>query len=156
MITALVVVAAFLLMDPFTYAAHRWVMHGLGERLHRSHHVNAARSVPTKWESNDVFPLVFAAMVMAALALGFNITSLAILVPVCVGITLYGAAYFAVHDLYIHRRIRVLGDRRIAPLERLAEAHRMHHATNGEPYGMLMPIVRQPRGSRPSHIPVEP
>jgi beta-carotene 3-hydroxylase len=151
----LVAAAAFLLMEPFTYAAHRWIMHGPGERLHRSHHVNAARNVPTAWEANDVFPLVFASAVMGALALGFNAASFAVLVPVCIGVTVYGAAYFAVHDLYIHRRIRLLGDRRIAPLERLADAHRMHHATNGEPYGMLMPIVRQPRGSRPSHAPVE-
>jgi beta-carotene 3-hydroxylase len=151
----LVAAAAFLLMEPFTYAAHRWIMHGPGMRLHRSHHANAARSIPTKWEANDVFPLVFAAAVNGALAVGFNAASFAMLVPVCIGITLYGAVYFAVHDLYIHRRIRLLGDRRIAPLEYLADAHRMHHATNGEPYGMLMPIVRQPRGSRPSHVPTE-
>ncbi len=151
----LVAIAAFLLMEPFTYAAHRWIMHGMGERFHRSHHVNAARIVPTKWEANDVFPLVFAAMVMGALTLGFNATGFTVLVPMCIGVTVYGAAYFAVHDLYIHRRIRLLGNRHIAVLERLADAHRMHHATNGEPYGMLMPIVRQPKGSRPSHVPVE-
>lgn len=155
MTNVLIAVAAFLLMEPFTYAAHRWVMHGLGERLHRSHHVNAARNTPTAWEANDVFPLVFATFVVGALALGFNVNGFAVLVPACIGVTAYGSAYFAVHDLYIHRRIRLLGDRRLAPLERLADAHRMHHATNGEPYGMLMPIVRQPKGSRPSHVPVE-
>jgi beta-carotene 3-hydroxylase len=151
----LVVVATFLLMEPFTYAAHRWIMHGPGMRLHRSHHTNAARSIPTKWEANDVFPLVFAVVVMGALALGFNATPFAVLVPMSIGISLYGATYFGVHDLYIHRRIRLLGDRHIAPLERLADAHRLHHTTNGEPYGMLMPIVRQPKGSRPSHVPTE-
>jgi len=151
----LVVVVAFVVMEPVTYAAHRWIMHGPGIRLHRSHHANAARSTPTRWEANDVFPLVFAAVVVSALALGFNAQGFAVLVPTCVGVTAYGAAYFAVHDLYIHRRIRVLGNRRIAPLERLADAHRLHHTTNGEPYGMLMPIVRQPNGSRPSHVPTE-
>jgi beta-carotene 3-hydroxylase len=151
----LVALFAFVLMEPCTYAAHRWIMHGPGERFHRSHHVNAARSIPTKWEANDVFPLVFAAFVMGALALGFNTASFAVLVPASVGVTLYGAVYFAVHDLYIHRRIRLLGSRHIAPLERLADAHRMHHATNGEPYGMLMPIMHQPKGSRPPHVPIE-
>jgi beta-carotene 3-hydroxylase len=142
-------------MEPFTYAAHRWIMHGIGERLHRSHHVNAARHTPSKWEANDVFPLVFASFVMGALAIGFNVTALGALVPMCIGVTAYGVAYFAVHDLYIHHRLRLLGDRRIAPLERLAEAHRMHHATNGEPYGMLVPLLRQPKGSRPSQVPSE-
>lgn len=152
----LVALAAFGAMEPVTYAAHRWLMHGPAERLHRSHHVNAARARAERWEANDVFPLVFGAAVVGLLAAGFNVAGWGALVPACVGITVYGAAYAAVHDLYIHRRF--IRSRRTLPvLEHLAEAHRTHHRTNGEPYGMLLPVVRraQRSGSRPSHEPVD-
>lgn len=151
----LIAAVAFMLMEPFTYAAHRWVMHGIGERLHRSHHANAARSKPALIETNDLYPVAFAGIVMALLALGFNVSGFAVLVPVCIGITVYGATYFTVHDVYIHRRIRLWGESKPAVLEHLADAHRTHHATNGEPYGMLFPIVRQAKGFAPSQVPVE-
>lgn len=92
---------------------------------------------------------------MGLLALGFNDSGFAILVPVCIGITLYGATYFTVHDIYIHRRIRWWGMRKPAVLEHLADAHRTHHVTNGEPFGMLFPVFRQAKGSTPSQVPVE-
>jgi beta-carotene 3-hydroxylase len=46
-----------------------------------------------------------------------------------------------VHDGYIHRRLGVFGTRRIRSLDRLADAHRIHHLYNAAPYGMLAPVV---------------
>jgi beta-carotene 3-hydroxylase len=131
-------VLALVLMEPVTYAAHRWVMHGFGERLHRSHH----RAVPEPgWEANDWYPVMFAAFVMLVMAVGFNVPGLAGLVPVCVGVTVYGALYALVHDVYIHERLPLFRGRKVGVLERLAAAHRIHHLYNGEPYGMLLPVV---------------
>jgi beta-carotene 3-hydroxylase len=152
----LIVALAFVLMEPFTYCAHRWVMHGLAKFLHESHHRNAARAVPALLEANDFFPVILAAGVNILLALGFNQPSLGALVPTCVGITAYGFAYFIVHDVYIHRRLRLFGNKKVALLERLAVAHRRHHQFNGEPYGMLLPITGQrASGSIPSQVPAE-
>jgi beta-carotene 3-hydroxylase len=152
----LIATLAFVLMEPFTYCAHRWVMHGLAKFLHESHHRNAARAVPALLEANDFFPVILAAAVNILLALGFNQPSLGALVPTCVGITAYGFAYFIVHDVYIHRRLRLFGNKKVALLERLAVAHRRHHQFNGEPYGMLLPITGQrASGSIPSHVPAE-
>ena len=50
----LIATLAFVLMEPFTYCAHRWVMHGLAKFLHESHHRNAARAVPALLEAKDV------------------------------------------------------------------------------------------------------
>lgn len=136
-----VVVAAFVVMEPVTYLAHRYVMHGLGRRLHRSHH----RRWPARaegepfFEANDAFPAAFTGVVVVAMAAGFNVDGLGVLLPVTVGVTLYGLAYALVHDGYIHRRIPVRG--RHPVLDRLAEAHALHHRFGGEPYGMLVPIV---------------
>jgi beta-carotene 3-hydroxylase len=46
-----------------------------------------------------------------------------------------------VHDVYIHDRLPLFRGRTVPVLERLAAAHRIHHLYNGEPYGMLLPIV---------------
>jgi beta-carotene 3-hydroxylase len=129
--------AAFVLMEPLTAATHRWIMHGLGERLHRSHH----RPLATRWEANDAFPVVFAAVVCLGLFIGFNLPGWSALVPAGIGVTAYGLAYGLVHDVYIHGRMRWFGDRRIAALEYLADAHRIHHLYNAAPYGMLWPVV---------------
>ena len=132
----LIVVVGFVLMEPLTAATHRWVMHGIGEWFHRSHHRPGLRP---RWERNDWFPVAFAAIVMVGLWLGFN-TSLAALIPLAIGVTLYGIAYALVHDGYIHRRLPV-GSKPIPVLERLADAHRIHHLYNAAPYGMLVPVV---------------
>ena len=76
-------------------------MHGFGRRLHRSHH----QPDGSRFELNDWFPVMFASIVMLGLWAGFNLDGLEILVPVGVGVTLYGAAYAAVHDGWIHRRV---------------------------------------------------
>jgi beta-carotene 3-hydroxylase len=135
--TMLLALGAFVAMEPVTAATHRWVMHGVGERLHRSHH----RRHAGRWEANDAYPVMFAAVVCLGLFVGFNQPGWADLVPVGVGVTAYGAAYALVHDVYIHRRLRWFGDRRVPALDRLADAHRIHHLYGGAPYGMLLPIV---------------
>ena len=157
--------AGFALMEPVTYAAHRWVMHGVGWSLHRSHHRRGGpipgpgrdrpvvgplgggpplRSWRDQLEANDWFPVMFAAGTVTAMAAGTTRASLGGLVPVAVGVTAYGAAYAFVHDVYIHGRFARLP--RFAPLEHLRRAHGLHHRYGGEPYGMLCPYV--PRALR--------
>ena len=170
---ALLAIGAFLGMEVLVYLSHRFVMHGPGMPIHKSHH---QRRAEPGFELNDVYPLIGATVSMAGFALGLNVRGLAPLLPMAIGLTLYGAAYFFVHDIYIHRRLRWF-DAELAVCERLKAAHRIHHLWGGEPYGMLFPVVpaalreraaavdydpfppprRTPaRGSRPSQVPVEP
>jgi beta-carotene 3-hydroxylase len=166
MAAVLLAVVAFVAMEAVTYGYHRWVMHGPGLRLHRSHHRRGGGG----WEANDAFPLLSAAATMGLLALGFNVGALSALVPVGVGVTAYGVAYLFVHEVYIHGRLPRPA-RRFAALERLKDAHRVHHVLGGEPYGMLLPVVPATlrrratavaydpfppaRGSEASHVPSE-
>ena len=90
------------------------------------------------------------AVVMLGFAVGFNVAGFAALVPAGIGVTLYGLTYALVHDVYIHRRLALFGDRSVPGLERLAAAHRVHHERNAAPYGMLLP-VRSLSGRRPPH-----
>ena len=165
--TLLVAGATFVLMEPATYAMHRWVMHGRGRALHLSHHRRGSEG----FELNDWYPVLFAALGMLTFAAGASTGQLHLLVPVSLGSAAYGAAYLVVHDLYIHRRVPALSFE-WAPLDRLKAAHRVHHLFNGEPYGMLFPVVPAElrrraaaspddpfppsrRGSRPPQVPVE-
>ena len=134
-------VAAFVAMEPVTWAVHRFVMHGPGWFLHRSHHAPRGGRL----QANDAFPVAFASIVGTALAIGFNVDGFSWLVPLGVGVTGYGGAYALVHDGYIHRRLPV-GHRRSATLDALARAHDVHHRTACEPFGMLAPYV--PRAAR--------
>ena len=135
--TLAIVVLAFFAMEPITAATHRWVMHGIGEFLHRSHH----RRIESRFEANDWYPVLFAALVNLGFFAGFNWNGFGSLVPVGIGVTAYGAAYALVHDVYIHGRLGWFSGRKIEALERLADAHRIHHLYNAAPYGMLLPVV---------------
>jgi len=132
--TLIVVVVAFMAMEGVTYLAHRFVMHGIGWVLHRSHHEWRAR----RFEANDAFPVAFGAVTLAVMAVGYQVPA-QVMVAGAVGVSAYGCAYLFVHDVYIHGRLGRLP--KVAVLERLRRAHGLHHLFGGEPYGMLMPIV---------------
>jgi beta-carotene 3-hydroxylase len=142
-----IAVLAFVLMEPITAATHRWIMHGIGEFLHRSHH---SRST-TRFETNDWYPVAFAALVNLGFFAGFNWDGFGSLVPVGIGVTAYGAAYALVHDVYIHGRLGWFKGRRIELFERLGAAHRIHHLYNVAPYGMLLPVVPAELREKASH-----
>ena len=136
MSAALVAIASFLGMELVSYATHRWVMHGPGMGWHRSHH----RPADGRFERNDLFPLCFSAGGVALFALATVGPALHTLFWVGVGVTAYGALYMVVHDVCIHRRLPVpIPSSRY--LAWVRDAHRVHHVTGGEPYGMLLPLV---------------
>ena len=133
--TIIEILAVFIAMEPITYAAHRFVMHGIGWVLHGSHHQSTLRRI----EANDAFPLIFASMTIAALALGTGSKNLAFIIPIGIGVTAYGLVYALIHDVYIHGRFFTVP--RIGFLEPLRYSHQIHHLYNGEPYGMIFPYV---------------
>ena len=132
----LVVAVAFVAMEAFSYSAHRWMMHGpVGMRLHRSHHVPGW----SRFEANDWFPVSFAGVTVLAMSLGVSFPSLRGVFVAGIGVTMYGASYVFVHDIYIHARLGHLPA--LPVLERLKDAHLIHHLFSGEPFGMLFPVV---------------
>jgi beta-carotene 3-hydroxylase len=136
LIDVVIAVAAFVVMEPLTALAHRSVMHGFGMGWHRSHHEPVRRV----FETNDLFPVMFAGLTIAALCIGLYVPGYAALVPIGIGVTAYGAAYLFVHDVVIHRRVPRLPipDRLLAHWRR---AHNVHHLSSGAPYGFLAPVV---------------
>ncbi len=145
-----IVLLAFVAMEAVSYLAHRFVMHGPGMGLHRSHH----RRTVSRFEANDLFPVTFAAATILVMTAGSTLPSLHVLLVVGVGVTLYGAAYAFVHDVYIHARLGRLPTMR--PFEWLKESHRIHHLFGGEPYGMLLPVVPRALRARAEALTTDP
>ena len=137
-------------MEAVSYLAHRFVMHGFGMGWHRSHH----RRTESRFEKNDLFPVIFAGATILAMTAGTTLPSLHALYVVGIGVTLYGASYAFVHDVYIHGRLGRLPS--MALFEWLKESHRIHHLFGGEPYGMLLPIVPKALRSKAATLRTDP
>lgn len=123
----LIVVAVVAAMELTAYAAHRWIMHGTwGWGWHESHHQPRTGA----FERNDLYAVVFAILSISLFAVA-TLTGTAWLFWVATGITTYGLLYFLAHDGLVHNRLSF----RIVPkggyLQRLYQAHRLHHAVDG-------------------------
>jgi len=128
----------FVLMELAAFLLHKYVMHGFLWSLHRDHHVkNKAR----KWEMNDFFALVFAIPSFCFILID-SLLGIAAVGAVGFGIMAYGAAYFLVHEVIIHRRMVLFPRVSHWYLEALNAAHKVHHANqekvNSYSLGMLI------------------
>jgi beta-carotene 3-hydroxylase len=139
-----VVTLTFAVMEVVSYLVHRFVMHGPGMVWHASHH-----AAPTPGpERNDLFPLCFSLLGVLVFAASAVIHSGGVF-WVGVGIAAYGGVYLFVHEIAIHRRVRVpIPD--FSYLRWVREAHRAHHLTGGEYFGMLFPVRFGASSSRAS------
>jgi len=139
MLYAFITFISFVAMEGVAWTAHKYVMHGFLWALHEDHHQKDPSSF---FEKNDYFFLIFALPGIACLALGQFMAVLQPLFYVGLGITLYGACYFVVHDVFIHRRLRMLDKSDNIYLRAIRKAHKVHHKhlgkEDGECFGMLM------------------
>lgn len=133
---SIVVIGVFIFMEGVAWFTHKYIMHGLLWPVHEDHHVPHDHTL----EKNDFFALIFA--VPSVLLIYFGTTSgNGWLLSVGLGILLYGCAYFFVHDIYVHRRIKLFQNLDSTYLKSIRIAHKMHHKhldkNPGESYGFL-------------------
>src|SRR5690606_8149203 len=87
------------------------------------------------------FFLIFAIPGIICLALGSFIPAVSLLFFIGLGITIYGFAYFTVHDIFIHQRFKLFRNTDNFYLKAIRRAHKMHHKhlgkEHGECFGML-------------------
>jgi beta-carotene 3-hydroxylase len=129
----LIIFLTFWLMEFIAWVTHKYVMHGFLWKLHKDHHqVNKDRIL----ENNDAFFLIFAIPGAAFMIIGST------LLYVGIGITLYGFAYFIVHEVFIHQRIKLFKRTKIPYLKAIRKAHKVHHKSlvkeDGSCFGMLI------------------
>jgi len=133
----LIVIATFIAMEAVAWLAHKYIMHGLFWNLHKDHH---RKDNPIFFERNDYFFLIFAIPGIVCLALG-SFYGYTVALYIGIGITIYGAAYFFIHDIFIHQRFKVLRNTNNWYFKAIRRAHKMHHKhvtkEHGECFGML-------------------
>ncbi|WP_439504522.1 beta-carotene hydroxylase [Sediminibacterium sp.] len=137
MIYVLVTLLVFVLMEGITWLTHRYVMHGFLWYLHEDHHQKG----PGFWEKNDAFFVIFAIPSWLCIMLG-SMNQNYWVVSIGAGIALYGFAYFLVHEIIIHQRIKLFTRSNNRYIRAIRWAHKMHHKhlhkEEGESFGMLI------------------
>ena len=138
----LILIVSFVLMEGVAWFTHKYIMHGLLWVLHKDHHKKESRGF---FEHNDFFFLIFAIPGIAGLYLG-TLHDYSIAFWIGCGITLYGLAYFMVHDIFIHQRFKFLRNTDNLYFQAIRRAHKMHHKhlakEHGECFGMLWVPVK--------------
>ena len=127
LLNILIVVATVALMEYVAYAVHKHVMHGeMGWGWHESHHEEHDDTL----EKNDLYAVFFAAIAIALFWIGSAYWN-----PIWwvgMGVSVYGLLYFIVHDGLVHQRWPFRHVPRKGYLQRLYQAHKLHHAVEGK------------------------
>ena len=118
--------AVFAGMEAVAGVMHRFLMHGPLWVLHESHH--RPRGGP--FERNDLFGVFFSLPSIVLIYLGTHGHPAALAGGL--GMTAYGFAYFAFHDVIVHRRVSVRFRPANRYLQRIVKAHLVHHKTTGK------------------------
>ncbi len=115
-------IVGFFGMEAFSWAFHKYVMHGPLWHIHKTHHQHSK----SFFEWNDVFSLIFGGSAALAIYLGLASGNYA-LAGVGLGVTAYGMVYFVLHDVAIHNRIKSRFWSRLPLFGRIRRAHKIHH-----------------------------
>ncbi|MDB5264183.1 MAG: fatty acid hydroxylase [Adhaeribacter sp.] len=130
-----IVVVTFMLMEGVAWFTHKYILHGFLWFLHRSHHVRHNHAL----ERNDLFFMYYG--VLAMLFFIYGSKNMDYRFWIGTGISLYGITYFLIHDIFIHRRIKIFKNTSNTYLKALNIGHKVHHKTTGrdgsEVFGML-------------------
>lgn len=122
-------------MEFAAWALHKYAMHGFLWNLHEDHH----RPYDSTFQKNDLFAVFFAVPSFLLILFG-SLNSNILLSAVGFGIMAYGALYFFVHEIIIHRRFKFFRGRGVY-FNALIRAHRDHHKSLGKEgssnFGML-------------------
>ncbi len=129
--------SVFLTMEGITWLTHKYIMHGFLWYLHEDHH----KKGPGFFEKNDAFFLIFSIPSILCILIG-TFDDKFWLAAIGAGIAMYGFAYFLVHDVIIHQRIKLFTRSDNIYVRGIRWAHKMHHKhlekQDGESFGMLL------------------
>lgn len=133
----LIFLLTFCFMEFMAWFTHKYVMHGFLWSLHKDHH---KKDHDSWFERNDAFFIFYAIVSMTFFYLAVN-TSFWYGWPIGLGILIYGATYFLVHDIFIHQRFKIFRNADNWYARGIRRAHKMHHKhlgkEEGECFGML-------------------
>ncbi len=126
---------AFCFMEGVAWFTHKYIMHGFLWSWHKSHH-EPRHGI---FELNDLFAVVFGSI--GASLIIFGSFEMDYRFYLGLGVSLYGLAYFLVHDVFVHQRLKLLKNTKHAYFKAMRFAHKVHHKTTtkhgAEAFGFL-------------------
>lgn len=138
----LIIFITFWGMEFMAWFTHKFVMHGFLWSLHEDHH---AHNKDSFFEKNDAFFLIYAIPSWLCIMLG-SMFSLWTVMYIGFGILAYGIAYFLVHEIFIHQRLKWFKKSNNAYLRAIRRAHKIHHKHLGKEkgacFGMLVVPIK--------------
>ena len=144
-IYALIALGTFLLWEGVAWFTHKYIMHGILWRWHRSHHTVHNHAL----EKNDLFALVFS---LPSIGLFYYFTQINFnpyLISVAAGIFFYGIFYFVFHDIIVHQRLKWRPKKKNRYLERMIHAHYIHHSKHSKDGCQAFGFLYAPRKYAP-------
>lgn len=123
-VCSLITVGTFLFWEFIAWFTHKFVMHGFLWSWHKSHHTIHDDTL----ERNDLFALVFSLPSIGLIYYGSLVTYNPYLISIGIGIFCYGLFYLIFHDIIVHQRIRWRPDKKSKYLQRMINAHYIHHS----------------------------
>ena len=136
-----ITILTFFAMEFVAWFTHKYIMHGILWNVHLDHHqVDKNKKI----QKNDYFFLIFALPSILSIILGS--TNSNYLLYIGIGIALYGFAYFIVHEIIIHQRIKIFRNINSKYIRAIKRAHKIHHKNiekeDGESFGMLIVALK--------------
>jgi beta-carotene 3-hydroxylase len=136
-ICSFIVTGTFLSWELVAWCTHKYIMHGFLWTWHKSHHSVHDHVL----EANDWFAVVFSLPSIGLFYYAGVVDYNPYILSVGLGILCYGVFYIVFHDIIVHQRIKWRPARRSRYLQRMINAHYVHHARRtkdgGEAFGFL-------------------
>ena len=105
---------------------HKYIMHGPGWFLHKSHHLNKIHK-SRKFELNDLYFVIFSLPSICAIVYGFVSINYFFL-SLGFGILIYGLIYLVFHDIVVHRRFGLKFNMKNDYAKKVIASHMKHHS----------------------------
>lgn len=145
-----IMVGTFLIWEFIAWFTHKYVMHGFLWCLHKSHHTAHKH----KLERNDWFAVLFSTPCIGLFYYATVVNFNPYLIAVATGIFCYGLFYFFFHDVIVHQRIKWRPEKRSRYLQRIINAHYIHHSKHTrrgcEAFGFLVAPKKYDPAQNPS------
>ena len=122
-----IVIVSVIFMEIVAIFTHKYIMHGVGWFLHKSHHTNH----DNKFELNDFYFVIFSLPSMFSIIYGLLIGNY-ILLSMGIGILIYGLIYIFLHDMYVHNRLGIKIRIESNYLKKIKKSHQKHHSVKSK------------------------
>tara|TARA_B100000945_G_C20140779_1_gene483802 strand:- start:1 stop:429 length:429 start_codon:yes stop_codon:yes gene_type:complete len=119
----LIILLSIIAMEGVAILTHKYIMHGPGWFLHKSHH-SKHKNV---FELNDFYFIIFAIPSVFCIVYGTYYINF-ITLSIGIGILGYGLIYVFLHDIFVHQRIKTKIFSNSKYLKKVRKSHLIHHS----------------------------